>query len=128
MTEPTVPKTIGACADRLYKLREERYALNKKVDAIKEEEHRITEHVINTLPKSEATGIAGKTARVAVKTKEVPQVTDWVAFYAYVAKNKAFDLLQKRVSDKAVTERWENKKQVPGVVPHTLVTLSLTKV
>lgn len=128
MTEHTIPKTIGACADRLYKLREERYALNKKIDEIKEEEARITEHVINTLPKSEATGVAGKTARVAVKTKVVPQVHDWTAFYAFVKKTGAFDLMQKRLSDKAIAERWENKKAVPGVEPHNLVTLSLTKV
>lgn len=122
------PKTIGACADRLYTLREERLKQQKLVDAIEAEEKALKEHIIQTLPKSEATGASGKVANVKVVPKTVPQVEDYDKFYAYVAKNKRFDLLQRRLNDKAIQDMWEAKKQVPGVKAFNTCTVSCTKV
>ena len=122
------PKTIGACADKLYIIRQERLVQQKIVDALEEEEKALKEHIIATLPKSEAMGVAGKLARVTVVTKVVAQVKDWDAFYKYVLKTKSFDLLQRRLNDTAVKERWENKKTVAGVEPFQAVTISLNKV
>ena len=122
------PKAMGACADRLFELREKRLEEQKKVDLIEAEEKAIKEHIIQNLPKSEASGVAGKLARVTVITKQIPQVQDWDKFYAYVAKTKSFDLLQKRLTDTAVKERWENGKKIPGVESFGAVTLSINKV
>lgn len=125
---PKIPEKLGACADLLYKTQQERYALQHKVDALKELESALSEKIIRELPKSEATGVAGKRARATVRTKEVPQVADWPALYAYITKTKSFDLLQKRVADKSIAERWEAGKQVPGVTKFTKVVVSITKV
>lgn len=129
MSEKTYkfPKALGACADKLYQLRALRLAEQKKVDAIEAEESALREHIISTLPKSEASGVAGKVARVAVLTKTVAQVQDWDALYKYVARTKQFDLLQRRVSDAAVKARWEDGKAVPGVDKFNAVTVSVTK-
>ena len=102
MSEFKIPKTLGACADALYKVRQERLNLQKMVDALSEQETALKDHIINTLPKSEASGVAGKTARVSVVTKEVPQVEDWDALYKHVVKTKHFELLQRRVSDAVI--------------------------
>ena len=125
---PKIPEKLGACADLLYKTQQERYALQHKVDAPKELETALSEKIIRELPKSEATGVAGKRARATVRTKEVPQVADWPALYAYITKTKSFDLLQKRVADKSIAERWDAGKNVPGVTKFTKVTVSITKV
>lgn len=122
------PKAMGACADRLFELREKRLEEQKKVDLIEAEEKAIKEHIIQNLPKSEASGVAGKLARVTVITKQIPQVQDWDKFYTYVAKTKSFDLLQRRLTDTAVKERWEAGKKVPGVESFNAVTLSINKV
>lgn len=122
------PKTLGACADRVYSLRQERLEAQKKVDAMEAEEKALREHIINTLPKSETTGVAGKLARVTVITKSVPQVKDWDAFYAHVKKTSGFDLLNRALSKSAVEARWEAGKKVPGVEAFTAVTLSVNKV
>lgn len=122
------PKTMGACADKIYELRQKRLDAQKVVDAIQAEESALREHIINTLPKSETTGVAGKLARVTVITKVVPQVKDWDAFYKYVKKNDAFDLMQRRLTDKAVQDRWEAGKKIPGVEAFQAVTLSINKV
>ena len=122
------PKALGACADKLYELRQKRLDQQKVVDALEAEEKALKEHIINTLPKSEASGVAGKLARVTVVTKEVPQVKDWDAFYKHVKKTGEFELLGRRLTETAVRERWEAGKQVPGVEAFKAVSVSLNKV
>jgi len=123
-----LPKTLAACADELYKTREARLAAQKAVDALQAKESLLKEHLINNLPKSDASGVAGKLARVTVVTKPVPQVSDWDKFYAFVKKTGSFDLMQRRLADSAVKERWDNGKTVPGVEPFNVVSISMNKV
>ena len=122
------PKALGACADKLFELRNKRLAEQKKVDEIAAEESALKNHVIENLPKSEASGVAGKLARVTVVTKQIPQVKDWDAFYKYVKKTGSFDLMQKRLTDAAIKERWEAGKEVPGVEHFNAVSVSINKV
>lgn len=122
------PKGLGACADKLYQLKQKRLDAQKVVDAFAAEESALKNHIIDNLPKSDASGIAGKLARVTVVTKEVPQVTDWEQLYKYVKKTGDFSLLQRRVGDAAIKERWENGKEVPGVGHFNAVTISMNKV
>lgn len=122
------PKAPGACADLYYQLRERRLEAQKQVEAIEVQEKALKEHLINTLPKSEASGVAGKLARVTVVVKQVPQVEDWNKFYKHVKKTGDFELLQRRLGDTAIRERWENGKSVPGVKSFNAVTLSVNKV
>lgn len=122
------PKTLGACADKLYELRQLRLAEQKKVDIIEAEEKALKEHIINTLPKSEASGVAGKLARVTVVGKVIPQVKDWDAFYKYVKRTGQFDLMQRRLATPAVEARWEDGKEIPGVEHFNTVTVSINKV
>jgi hypothetical protein len=122
------PKMIGACADKVYELREKRKAMQKLVDEVEEEEKALKEHIINILPKSEASGASGKLANVKVVTKEVPQVKDWDAFYKYIKKTGEFDLMGRTISRTSIEERLDAGKKVPGIEMFQAVTLSITKV
>lgn len=122
------PKAIGACADKLFALKAERLTQQKLVDAIEAEEKALKAYIIDNLPKSEASGVAGKLARVTAITKEVPQVEDWTIFYKHLKKTGQFELIGKRLSDTAIRERWEAGKEVPGIKHFTVVTLSLNKI
>ena len=122
-----MPKTLGACADLVYDLRQQRLAAQKVVEEIEAREKAVKEHLIQQLPKSEAGGVTGKHARVTIVKKQVAQVKDWDLFYRYVLKTKDFSLLQRRVGEAAVQERWDAGKPVPGVEPFVVVTLSIGK-
>jgi hypothetical protein len=125
-----LPKSMGACADLLYKTREARLAADKVAAKLKEDEELIKLHIIDNLDKN-STGAAGKHHRVQVvrKYKYIVEPDKWSAFHAWVAKNKRFDLLQKRLSDEAVKETIEEgKKKIPGVKKFDYVGVSLTKV
>lgn len=122
------PKHIAACGDRAYELRQQRLAMQREVDAIEAEEKALKEHIINTLPKSEASGVAGKVARTTIVTKTEPQVSDWDALYKHVKKTGEFDLLNRAINKAAAKERWERGAEVPGVIGMTVISVSLVKV
>lgn len=123
-----IPKTIGACADLLYTTRGTRLLIQKDAQALETQEKALKEHIINTLPKSEASGVAGKLARVAVETSEVNQVEDWDKFYAYVKKTGFFHLLGRMIKQEAIDEILASGKTIPGIKKFKVVKVSCNKV
>lgn len=123
-----MPPSIGLCADLYSEVRELRLAMQKHVDAVKARETEIREFIINNLSKSDDTGAAGKRYRAQIVTKDVPALKDWDAFTNFVIKSARFDLLQKRLSDRAVKDMWEEGQDVPGVEKFRTVDVSITKV
>lgn len=110
-----MPKTLAECGDALYELRAMRLEAQKVVAEIEKNEKALKERIINELPKSQASGIAGQVARVTIEIKDIPVIEDKQAFYAFIKKHNRFDLLQNRVSEAAVKEMWDDKKTVPGI-------------
>jgi hypothetical protein len=123
-----LPKTMAECADLAYTLREERYAIQRQAKEVAEKEALLREHIIQNLPKSQASGVSGKVANAKVETDTVPTFTDKAKFLAYVKKTGDFDLMTTGMNASAVKARWENKKKVPGIGETQIVKLSLTKV
>lgn len=129
MADFKIPKTVGACADLLYRIRQERYELQRKVNALKDQEIDLKNHLIETLPKSETSGVQGKTARVTVVLKEEPVVIDQDDFRKYLNRSKRFDLAYRlRPSAPAIKEMWEAGKKIPGIDKYVVPTISLNKV
>ena len=126
-----IPKTLGGCADLLFVLQQERLTQQKVADAIEANEKLLKAHIIDNLPKGDG-GAIGKTHKVVVKTESIPQIDaengGWEAFYEYVRKNKAFDLLQRRLNTAAIRERIEDGKAIPAIKNFNVIKLSLTKV
>lgn len=123
-----IPKSIGACADKLYETRQRRLEIQKEVDTLSAQETQLKNYIIDTLPKSEASGVAGKLCRVSVVTKKVPQVKDWDVFYKHIKKTGEFELLSRSIGKAAIEERWENGKKIPGVESFDVTTVSINKV
>jgi hypothetical protein len=124
---PKFPATIGGCVDQLYKLRAERLKVQKKAEELGSNETALRDHILNTFSKDNIEGAKGKLATAGISRRTVANVEDWDQLYKYVLKNKAFDLLQRRVNDSAYRERLEQNEVVPGLKPFQVVTLSLSK-
>ena len=122
-----LPKTVGAAADMLYKLKDEKAKAQRVVDAIDEKITALNAYLIDTLPKSEQTGALGKVAKAVVKINQEPTVTDWDALYGYIKKNNAWELLQRRLGTAGVKDRWEAGKKIPGVGTFPVIKVSVTK-
>lgn len=132
MKKLRIPKSMGACADLLFDLREQRLAATVIVDAIAAQEKELKEHIINNLPKGD-TGASGKHHHVSVYTDPIPRIEDPDKLYAHIKKTGEFDLLQRRLNNAAIKERWDDPKNrkgqagVPGVGVFNAVKVSLTK-
>lgn len=125
----TPPKTLAQAADQYYSTREQRLALQRQVDELQAQETALKDHLIDKLPLSSATGIAGKLVRVAVVSKTVYNVEDWDAVRGYIKANAAknpgvWGLMNKTLNQKTVGEMWEAGKKVPGVVTMDVKNLS----
>ena len=128
MKSVVIPKTLGACADKLYTLKEQRLKIQAQADAIEEQEKALKEHLIMHLSKEHAEGVAGRAARANITRTVVATAKDWDKFYVYVRQSGDFSLMQKRLHDAACRERWDAKEQIPGVEPFNVLKVSLTKV
>lgn len=124
----SIPGTLAECADLLYETRDERLAEQKKVDEIEAFEKALKAHLIDNLPKSNASGVAGKVANAKIVAKMVPTLKDWKKLEAHIKKTGDFDLIQHRLSSEAIFSRWEDKKKVPGVEAFQTFSVSVTKV
>jgi hypothetical protein len=125
--KPVVPKNLAEAADMYHSVREARLALAKSVEPYQQFEGQLREYIIENLPKSKAGGIAGKIVRVEIVKKEVPQIKDEKKFEAFARKKGNEDLLVTRANAKAIGERWEAGKKIPGVEPFIVVSLSMHK-
>jgi len=125
-----IPKRIGTVPDLLYKTKQTRLALQKVVDLLKVQEQTLKDYAINTIPKSKSTGVSGAIANIRIVPKTALRATDWEKVYKFIKANDAFEMLQKRLSDKACEERLDarGKRGLPGIEEYPYVDISLTKV
>lgn len=123
-----LPKSIGRCADLYNDTRALRLAMEKETNAVKERESEIREHIIANLSKTEDTGAAGLRYRAQIVMKDVPRAADWAAIHKFIKDNNRFDLLQKRLGEKAVADMWEAGEDIPGVEHMHIPEVSITKI
>lgn len=123
-----MPKSIGLCADEYHRVRTLRLAMQKETESVEAREKEIKEYIINSLSKSDDTGAAGLLYRAQIVMKTKPQIADWASFTAAVRTENRFDLIQKRVSDKAIEEIWDAGFEVPGIAKIHVPDVSITKI
>ncbi len=122
-----IPKKIGQVADLYYNTRQARLELDHQSQDKKAEETVLKNHLIDTLPKDESTGAAGKVARVGLYEADDYRVTDWDTFYKHLKKTGHFDLLNRALNQSAVAERYAQGKTVPGVEKFKITKVSINK-
>lgn len=129
------PKKLpaGAVVDLLYDLR----GISKMLgnlsapfdDIVQPKLRELDEHFINTLAVGESSGIQGHVARVQVTESLIPIVKpeDWPKVWAHIKKTGDWELVNRAINRAAVIERWNDKKQVPGVGKFMAKKVSCTK-
>lgn len=125
-------KKIGTKIDQLQKIKLKMDEVDVEIKKLEVKKEKIKvkytakeDEIWNSFTKEELDGAFGKIASVEIKKEIFPSVKDWTKFYAYIAKNKAWDMLQKRTSSTAYRDRLRDGKKIPGVEKFTKVTLKL---
>lgn len=123
-----IPVVLAEAVDLYHETRQKRLDMQKAVDAVEEFEKSLQRHIIAALKARGATALGGKKVCCAIKESYEPQVEDWDAVRAHIMATGEWELLQKRIGDGAVKERWENDQEVPGVGRRKVEKLSTTRV
>src|ERR1019366_7754792 len=125
---PKVPANVGAAIDALDALRTRRKALEMQAKVIASQEAHFENEIFKKFKKSELEGARGKVMQASIERTVVPTLVDPKKLYAYIRKTGEFDLLHQRLGARAVQERWNAGKTVPGVGTFNKISLHLTKV
>jgi hypothetical protein len=130
-----MPPSLGRCADLYHDVRELRLEMDKQIAAVKAREVEIREHIIGNLAKSRDgggdSGAAGLRFRAQVVDKDVFKLASgdgWQRFTRWVRESDRFDLLQKRLSEKAVQALVAEGMDVPGVEHMLAPDVSITRI
>lgn len=130
---PTTAKTTkapttllkGTTVDKLVGLRNKKRDLEASVKSLEGQIEELQSQLLEEMESAGVDKFSGKLGTVSISTNVVANVEDWDLLYPYIAKNKAWHLLQRRVSDPAYRELLEAGKKVPGVQPFSKKRLNL---
>lgn len=111
------PATLGSLADRIWASREEKRRLEAEVKSVNDAIAELEEELLARMDAENTDKASGTKASISVTKSIVADVQDWDLFWPYIAKNKFFHLVQRRVSDPAYRELLDMGKKVPGVQP-----------
>jgi hypothetical protein len=133
-TDPAVgdemPEHLGQVADEYKRVSAIRLAMDKRAEAVKARESELKEYLIDNIDVDNEAGVMGMRYRATIKTNEMPRMDAeyWPQFHAWIAENNRFDLLQKRLSDKAVMELINEGVELPGIEKMKVKSVSVKKI
>lgn len=107
---------ITQLVDSYIRKKTERLAADKVAERLKKEENAFKEQLFLVRAESGAKSLGGTLGTLNYDRKMKPRVENWDIFYEYIYAHKAFELLQRRLGEAAVHERWEDDITVPGVI------------
>jgi ribosomal protein S12 len=131
MTLPTeltthTPAELAKLADNLWKAQQKLKAAKLKLKPQEETVAALEAELQHAMIAAKLESVASKNATCSLKRTEFAELTDDRAFFAYVSKEKAWDLVRKQVNVGAARLRWEDNLAIPGVKKGVRVDLSVT--
>ena len=131
------PKTLGACVDKLYRIKEKKTDLSRLIAKVAAKETRQLEkagkeyqeleaHITGLLKKEKSKGTKGKIAQVSIKKTNSPNISDRKKLAQFIIDNEAYELISS-ISAPAWRTYLEDGKKVGGVTKFPQNKLSLTK-
>ena len=119
--------TQGQLIDQLFELRERIRELDRQSQALKDEKQILEDTLLKDLDAQGVQSVSGRKATASISENIVPSIEDWDSFHAFIRRNNAFYLLQRRANAAPYRELMEQRhgKKIPGVTSVTLRTLNL---
>ena len=119
--------SIGALIDDLHSNREKIRKLEKQVSELKEVRDDLELRLIEAMDAQGIMQSRGAHATATITESVKPSVEDWDLVNAYIKRNNAFYLYERRIASAAFRELLErrNGKPIPGIVPFTKRSIGL---
>ena len=119
--------SIGSDIDYLYKITQERLAVEKTVEEMKKREKAMSDSIIAQLG-VDTTGAKGTKAQFSISKVIVPQVKDWNQVYNFIRETNSFFLLHKRLGVGEWSAYREDGILVPGTEAFEITKPTLRKI
>lgn len=121
-----INKQLRADANKIARLRGRIATLNAKLTPLKSELKELEDEYLAAMLDAKIEQVATTQVTLAVRRTTFAELFDDQAFFAYVGKRKAWDLVRKQPVVAACRERWDQDEAIPGVRPGTQHSLSVT--
>jgi O-methyltransferase involved in polyketide biosynthesis len=106
--------------------RSERLLADKVAEKLKKEETDLQKKLIEICIAAKAKALGGSKGVVNYARENKPTVISWEKLYEYIKEHDAFELLQRRLGEGAVVERWEDGIVIPGVATFPVDKLTIS--
>ena len=117
---------LQAAAKALWKAQQAVKKAEAKVRPLKAAAQALEEELLDQMLRAKLESVAIKEATISVRRTTFVELFDDQAFFEYIGKKKAWDLVQKRPALGACRVRWEDGLKIPGVRPGEKADLSIT--
>lgn len=107
-------QTVGGLIDEMKIVRDLRRDIAKQDKELSAQSDALEAQLIELMDKEGVSKSTGRQASAGISESVNFNVVDWDAFCAFMVKNKAFHLVQRRVSAPAAREIAESKGKAPA--------------
>jgi hypothetical protein len=107
--------TLQELADQYYAARSLRLDKEREAFKLQEVETELKGQLIHAMLEEKLTVVGGQSCIVRYHRKLKPIPEDWTKVWGHIQSTGEFELLQKRLTDSAIQERWDNGIEVPGI-------------
>ena len=108
-------------------IRNQRLDADKEAAALKKQETELKDEIIAHMEESGSYNAGGHVGAVERHVKPKASIKNWPEVYEFIKEHDAFDILYRRVNEKAITDRQELGEVVPGIEWFPVSTLSVSK-
>ena len=122
----TTTAELAKLATALYRAEQRVKRAQEKMRPLKEQADALEAQLLSAMMAAKIESVATKVTTVSIKRNTFAELYDDRAFFGYVARNDAWDLVRKQPVIAACRARWEDKLTVPGVRPGERADLSVT--
>ena len=101
--------------------------LDRQAAEQKEVVDSLKDAIICEMKELDLTSMTLPVARINLLKQTKPIVAEWDALYSFVHQHSAFDLLHRRLSSTAWSDRIENGEVIPGITTYEQTIIRVTK-
>lgn len=121
-------KTLGELIDRMFEVRNKKYAQNDQIKILNEELKSLEDFILEQLDEQGLDKASGEKATASRSLKIYPSVDNKELFLRWVVQNEKFEMIQSKCNAAPVRELLENENIIPeGVSTFDRMELSLRK-
>jgi len=118
---------VDALISKILELRTKLSELNAEIEEVNVTKAELENELMEFMSSTGTTQLGSSMGTATMKQTTKFAVANWDEFIQYVVETESFDMLQKRISSKAVGDRLQADVEVPGITSVPIFTVSIRR-